>query len=817
MNIIIPIGGKGERFTNAGYKEPKPMIPIYGKPMICHVIDNIFIRDNDLVFIIYYEIDGINQIMEMYPFIRFIKINVQTRGAAETIMLGLDQILQENYHKKTMIMDCDTFYTEDIISLYDNCEFSAIFYTENKEKNPIYSYIKINESTNQILQIQEKNKISNNANTGIYCFDDIHTLYTFSKYVVNNDIMFRNEYYISCIISEMIKTKQHVFMGIELNPNNVFNLGTPKQLCEYIEKTFLYLFDLDGTLINTDDIYFDVWRELLEDYKILLTSEMYKTKIYGNCDTTVVQNLLPDYNLNNCVKISEKKDRLFNENIDKIKIIPGAIEFLKNVKLLGNKMAIVTNCNRPVSEYILNYLNIHYLFEFIIIGQECTRPKPYPDPYKYAIDKFKGKENKTIVFEDSKTGLLSANGVNPFCVVGLETNYSKEEIMNYGANISIENFLTITTTRLFEIISESGRTCFKEDGPTTTMDTYCDYIRDSANFSIKNINIKNEKLKGGFISDVLEVFIEEESREHDCVFKLENLTDNCLSSMSRILHLYDREYYFYDVISKHVPINIPRFYSIIRNKHFKPMGILMENLNKKNGIFNLNLNNENINVSLIIIDEIAKLHSKFWDKPLQNIFPELKKHNDTSFNPYLSQFIQSKWPFFKEKWANVLTKNQMELGETISNNFLNIQNDMSQSPLTLCHGDVKSANIFYTMNPVTNEYNNDNYVPCFLDWQYIAHGKGVQDLVFFMIESFDIDIIQKYKNLFKEYYYCKLLEYGVVNYSKEQFEQDFKTAACYFPYLVAIWFGTIPEDELIDKNFPSVFIKKLFSFTPLNI
>ena len=142
---------------------------------------------------------------------------------------------------------------------------------------------------------------------------------------------------------------------------------------------------------------------------------------------------------------------------------------------------------------------------------------------------------------------------------------------------------------------------------------------------------------------------------------------------------------------------------------------------------------------------------------------------------------------------------------------------MSQSPLTLCHGDVKSANIFYTMNPVTNEYNNDNYVPCFLDWQYIAHGKGVQDLVFFMIESFDIDIIQKYKNLFKEYYYCKLLEYGVVNYSKEQFEQDFKTAACYFPYLVAIWFGTIPEDELIDKNFPSVFIKKLFSFTPLNI
>jgi NDP-sugar pyrophosphorylase family protein len=41
MNIIIPIGGKGERFKNKGYNISKPLIKILGKPMIGHVFENV--------------------------------------------------------------------------------------------------------------------------------------------------------------------------------------------------------------------------------------------------------------------------------------------------------------------------------------------------------------------------------------------------------------------------------------------------------------------------------------------------------------------------------------------------------------------------------------------------------------------------------------------------------------------------------------------------------------------------------------------------------------------------------------------------------
>ena len=53
MNIIIPIGGKGERFKNKAYAKPKPLIDIFEKPMIFYVLDNLNINENDIIYIIY--------------------------------------------------------------------------------------------------------------------------------------------------------------------------------------------------------------------------------------------------------------------------------------------------------------------------------------------------------------------------------------------------------------------------------------------------------------------------------------------------------------------------------------------------------------------------------------------------------------------------------------------------------------------------------------------------------------------------------------------------------------------------------------------
>jgi hypothetical protein len=55
------------------------------------------------------------------------------------------------------------------------------------------------------------------------------------------------------------------------------------------------------------------------------------------------------------------------------------------------------------------------------------------------------------------------------------------------------------------------------------------------------------------------------------------------------------------------------------------------------------------------------------------------------------------------------------------------------------------------------------------------------------------------------------MEFGV-KYSYNDYENDLVDSVCYFPFFVAIWFGSLKMDELIDKNFPFFFIQKLFYF-----
>jgi len=786
MNIIIPLGGKGERFHKQGYDVPKPLIPIYNKEMIFHVLDNLNTSPNDNIFIIYkHDLDVFhfsNCIKNKYPSIHFVPITYQTSGAVETILFGLEVIRKVSNHKTCVLLDCDTFYTVDILSIVREKNSNMVFYVKRENEPPIYSYIQLNEN-GKIVDIKEKIKISSNANSGCYVFNDINTLYDTCKYVLDNKITFNGEPYTSCVIEKMIH--KYDFYGYELEQFRVFSLGTPTEINNYLEITHCFLFDLDGTLVNTDIIYYNAWKQILQKYNIELSENIFKKYIHGNNDETVIQTLIPFVNEN----ISELKDSIFIENLKDIIIISGAQLFLKRLVELGHKCCIVTNCNRKVAEQITHYCGFDKYIDFIVVGSECKKPKPYPEPYFSAMQKYNIAANRAIIFEDSKSGLLSARQANPLCTIGITSNYTPDELLLHGANIIIDDFNNVDLNAMISF-------------EKTSIDQIKKYIMDSlTTYNIREIIIDDVKLKGGYISDVLSVQLLTNDGIMDCVLKLENTNQTPLSIMATKLGLYDRENYFYENISKYVNVKIPKFYGLVKNEHFVTIGILMENLYKTGNFhINIDLNLVDIDVSLKIIDSISKMHIKFWNKQLDKNFHQLKKHNDPLFNPVWKHFIDDKWGIFKEKWKNVIQS--FEIGDWIVEHFDEIQNELSINNLTFIHGDIKSPNIFYNIE--------NNYEPYFIDWQYICIGKGVQDIIFFLIESFTIDKIKLYYPIFIEYYYIKLISNGVKNYSYDEYMKDVKNAICYFPFFVAVWFGTTPEDSLIDKNFPFFFIQKLF-------
>jgi len=794
MNIIIPLGGKGERFSKNGYINPKPLIPIFEKCMIEYVLDNLTIKDNDKIFIIYnLNLDnfGFSQyILNKYPFVHLIKIN-DTKGAVETLSLGIEYILNNHtYHDKCLIIDCDTFYTEDIINIFNNSHDNMVFYTKNYDKNAIYSYIELNDEF-IITNIKEKNKISDNANTGAYAFTDIKVLYDYCKYILINNITFNNEPYTSCVISEMIKANI-IFKGHELKDKNVFSLGTPMAVEKYINDTYAFLFDLDGTLVITDDIYFDVWFQILSKYNIVLNKEIFTKNIQGNNDKYVLSTLLPNIDIS-LSELSKLKDDLFIKNIHKTKTIDGIYDIIKQIKLLGHKLCIVTNCNKKVANEIVKHININKSIDFIISSSDCINGKPHSEPYANAVLKYNISNNKCIVLEDSKTGILSGKGISPKLLIGIETIYDKTELLNYGVHFSIKNYCNLVVEDLLN-----------NKGNDLNINYFKNIIANSFDEQIKDIIIDDNKLKGGFIADVISFkTITKNNEIYSQILKYENTEKNNLSNMANKLQLYNREYYFYTNISSKINVQIPKFYGLVENNDGTNIGIILENLIDKKYKINLNLNLESIDVTLKIIDKMAKMHSKFWNKNLNKMFPELKNSTCDTFSPFFTEFIGERYELFKSNWFKTLNKLQIEKCNEIFINFSNIQKRFSSGAhLTFIHGDIKSPNIFYDIE--------NCYEPYFIDWQHCAIGKGVQDLIFFIIESFNIENIKQMFYLTKYYYYKKIFEYGVTNYSLEEYEKDIYDAICYIPFFTSIWFGTTPQDELIDKNFPYFLISKMF-------
>lgn len=239
MNVIIPIGNLDEEFQS--YLFPKPLVYVRGKHMVYWVLDSLKPNKDDHIFILY------TSDLDIYHFrdtvhkynknIKCIPIPYQTKNVIETITYGLKYIPPERCDCKTLFIDSDNFY-KDILDIARNTKDNTCFYKLDTHPKVIYSYILIDKDE-QLLDISEKNKISDYANIGVYSFKDIDTIKKFIKPSQN---------YISDIYKEMITNGMIIYtkrfdevvsMGRQLD----INLFSLKNLCRFC-------FDLDNTLVS---------------------------------------------------------------------------------------------------------------------------------------------------------------------------------------------------------------------------------------------------------------------------------------------------------------------------------------------------------------------------------------------------------------------------------------------------------------------------------------------------------------------------------------------------------------------------------------
>jgi thiamine kinase-like enzyme len=314
---------------------------------------------------------------------------------------------------------------------------------------------------------------------------------------------------------------------------------------------------------------------------------------------------------------------------------------------------------------------------------------------------------------------------------------------------------------------------------------------------IKKVCYNNKKLKTGYICDIdsYKIMYTNGNKE-DIIFKISN-TDNELSKTAVKLNMYKNEAYFYEKISNLITmIKIPKNHGIINTED--RIGILLEDLFKYPGKFDIDLNN-NINILLKVINDIYKVHHAFYYNSKEEVINIMKPLKTVKEITYYAGLVKRRFNKFLEKNSIFIAQKNIKNLININNNFSKILNLLSEFPLSFCHGDVKSPNIFY----------KNDIEPYFLDWQYIHLNKGVSDLVFLLVESikFDINLV----TIAEKYYYRLLIESGL-DYDYNTYLLEFKASLCMFPFFVCVWFNSEDSEKLLDKVFPMRFMKNLLLY-----
>lgn len=199
------------------------------------------------------------------------------------------------------------------------------------------------------------------------------------------------------------------------------------------------LYDLDGTLVNTDPLHFRVWQAMLQDVGLEIDEPFYQTKISGRLNPAIVQDLLPHLSPSEQQQFIAQKEAQFREQAPQLMALSGLGEMLQWAKTQGMKQGVVTNAPPENVYHVLKALHLETTFDQVVIADELGIGKPDPAPYTHALKTFDLMPEQAIAFEDSPSGIRSAVSAG-ISTVGIATTHEPQTLYSLGATLVVSDF-----------------------------------------------------------------------------------------------------------------------------------------------------------------------------------------------------------------------------------------------------------------------------------------------------------------------------------------------------------------------------------------
>lgn len=199
------------------------------------------------------------------------------------------------------------------------------------------------------------------------------------------------------------------------------------------------LFDLDGTLIDSDPLHHSAYATLFAERGDALSLDQYHREIMGRPNAAIMAQFWPDEPENHAA-IARRKEAMFRDSLAaRVEPIAGIHALLDWAAEFDAGVAVVTNAPRDNAEAMLQATGLAPRFDLLIVGEECPRPKPDPLPYRMAMQQLGVTPANSVAFEDSASGLRAARGSGAH-VFGLTTGLAPQRLLQAGAHATIADF-----------------------------------------------------------------------------------------------------------------------------------------------------------------------------------------------------------------------------------------------------------------------------------------------------------------------------------------------------------------------------------------
>ena len=164
-----------------------------------------------------------------------------------------------------------------------------------------------------------------------------------------------------------------------------------------MRKYKVLLFDLDGTLCDTDEMLIQSFLALYKKYRpVKIRTREELIYFSGPPIKKTLVDEFPDYSFEEIYKAFQETSRELY--LPYVKAFDGEIETLKKLKEAGILLGVVTNKGAPLTKYSLEVAHIEDLFDVVISADDVAIPKPDPTGIYKALEKLNIKNKEEVLY-----------------------------------------------------------------------------------------------------------------------------------------------------------------------------------------------------------------------------------------------------------------------------------------------------------------------------------------------------------------------------------------------------------------------------------